>query len=58
MCASALEAGATAAIAGTRFLASEESRAHAEYKRRLVEGSETVLTELFGMGVAARARTG
>ena len=26
----ALEAGATAAIAGTRFLASEESRAHAE----------------------------
>jgi NAD(P)H-dependent flavin oxidoreductase YrpB (nitropropane dioxygenase family) len=45
----ALEAGATAAIAGTRFLASEESRAHPEYKRRLVEGSETVLTELFGM---------
>jgi len=46
----ALEAGATAAIAGTRFLASEESRAHAEYKRRLIEGRETVLTELFGMG--------
>jgi len=45
----ALEAGATAAIAGTRFLASDESRAHAEYKRRLVEGRETVLTELFGM---------
>ncbi len=45
----ALDAGATAAIAGTRFLASEESRAHAEYKRRLVDGRETVLTELFGM---------
>lgn len=45
----ALEAGATAAIAGTRFLASEESRAHPEYKHRLVDGSETVLTELFGM---------
>ena len=45
----ALDAGATAAIAGTRFLASDESRAHAEYKRRLVENRETVLTELFGM---------
>ena len=45
----ALDAGATAAIAGTRFLASEESRAHPEYKHRLVDGSETVLTELFGM---------
>jgi NAD(P)H-dependent flavin oxidoreductase YrpB (nitropropane dioxygenase family) len=45
----ALEAGATAAVAGTRFLASEESHAHPEYKRRLVEGSDTVLTELFGM---------
>jgi len=46
----ALEAGAVAAVAGTRFLASDESRAHAGYKRRLVEGSDTVLTELFGMG--------
>jgi NAD(P)H-dependent flavin oxidoreductase YrpB (nitropropane dioxygenase family) len=46
----ALEASAAAAIAGTRFLASEESRAHPDYKRRLVEGDETVLTELFGMG--------
>lgn len=45
----ALAAGASAAVAGTRFLASEESGAHAEYKRRLVEGRETVLTELFGM---------
>src|SRR5205823_7345451 len=45
----ALDAGATAAVAGTRFLASEESRAHPEYKRRLVDGSDTVLTELFGM---------
>jgi nitronate monooxygenase len=44
-----LDAGGTAAIAGTRFLASEESRAHAGYKRRLVDGRETVLTELFGM---------
>jgi NAD(P)H-dependent flavin oxidoreductase YrpB (nitropropane dioxygenase family) len=37
-------------VAGTRFLASEESGAHPEYKRRLVAGSETILTELFGMG--------
>jgi NAD(P)H-dependent flavin oxidoreductase YrpB (nitropropane dioxygenase family) len=46
----ALDAGAAAAIAGTRFLASEESRAHPDYKRRLTADSETVLTELFGMG--------
>jgi NAD(P)H-dependent flavin oxidoreductase YrpB (nitropropane dioxygenase family) len=46
----ALDAGAAAAVAGTRFLASEESGAHPEYKRRVVEGDETVLTELFGMG--------
>lgn len=46
----ALDQGAVAAIAGTRFLASEESGAHPAYKRRLVEGSQTMLTELFGMG--------
>ena len=46
----ALAAGATAAVAGTRFLASEESGAHPHYKQRLVDGDATVLTELFGMG--------
>lgn len=46
----ALAAGADAAVAGTRFLMSEESEATAGYKRRLVDGSETVLTELFGVG--------
>ena len=46
----ALEAGAAAAVAGTAFLATEESGAHEGYKQRLVESSETVLTELFGMG--------
>jgi nitronate monooxygenase len=45
-----LEAGAVAAVVGTRFVASEESRAHAEYKRRLTEAEETILTELFGLG--------
>jgi NAD(P)H-dependent flavin oxidoreductase YrpB (nitropropane dioxygenase family) len=48
----ALDAGASAAVAGTRFLASEESGAHPGYKQRLVDGDATVLTELFGMGWA------
>jgi NAD(P)H-dependent flavin oxidoreductase YrpB (nitropropane dioxygenase family) len=46
----ALAAGAAGAVAGTRFLLSDESGAHAEYKRRLCAASATVLTELFGMG--------
>lgn len=46
----ALDAGATAAVAGTRFLMSHESRASDGYKARLVEGGTTVLTELFGLG--------
>ena len=44
----ALEAGASAAVAGTRFLLTEESRAHAAYRQRLVEAGETILTDLFG----------
>jgi NAD(P)H-dependent flavin oxidoreductase YrpB (nitropropane dioxygenase family) len=44
----ALEAGATAAVAGTRFLLSEESRAHALYKERLLAADQTLLTDLFG----------
>jgi nitronate monooxygenase len=46
----ALDAGAVAAVVGTRFLVSEESHAHAEYKQRCVDADETVLTELFGLG--------
>jgi NAD(P)H-dependent flavin oxidoreductase YrpB (nitropropane dioxygenase family) len=45
-----LEAGADAAVLGTRFLMTEESGAHELYKRRLVEARSTVLTELFGAG--------
>jgi len=45
-----LDAGAVAAVAGTRFLASEESGAHPAYKQRLLDEDATVLTELFGMG--------
>jgi len=52
----ALEAGATAAVAGTRFLLSEESRAHALYKERLLAAEETLLTELFGAGWPAPHR--
>jgi nitronate monooxygenase len=52
----ALEAGASAAVAGTRFLLSEESRAHPEYKHRLLDADETILTELFGLAWPAPHR--
>jgi len=52
----ALEAGADAAVAGTRFLLCEESRAHALYKERLLEADATLLTELFGAGWPAPHR--
>jgi nitronate monooxygenase len=54
--AAALEAGAVAAVAGTRFLLSQESRAHPEYRQRLLGAQETVLTELFGLGWPAPHR--
>lgn len=48
--AAALVLGADAVWCGTRFLASEEANAHAEYKRRVVAASvdDTVRTTLFG----------
>jgi NAD(P)H-dependent flavin oxidoreductase YrpB (nitropropane dioxygenase family) len=46
----ALDAGAAAAVVGTRFLLSDECRAHPAYKQRCLEAGETVLTELFGLG--------
>lgn len=52
----ALEAGASGAVAGTRFLLSEESRAHPGYARRLLDADSTVLTELFGAGWPAPHR--
>jgi nitronate monooxygenase len=47
-----LALGAQAAVLGTRFLASSESRAHPRYKQRLLEANEggTVRTILFGHG--------
>ena len=52
----ALDAGAAAAVLGTRFLMSEESRAITAYKERLMESRETVLTSLFGVGWPAPHR--
>jgi NAD(P)H-dependent flavin oxidoreductase YrpB (nitropropane dioxygenase family) len=52
----ALAAGAAGAVAGTRFLLSDESRAHPAYRQRLLEAEETVLTELFGAGWPAPHR--
>jgi NAD(P)H-dependent flavin oxidoreductase YrpB (nitropropane dioxygenase family) len=52
----ALDAGAAAAVAGTRFLLSDESRAHPLYKERALAATETVLTELFGAGWPAPHR--
>jgi nitronate monooxygenase len=53
---SRLDAGAEAIVSGTRFLMSEESGAHPDYKQRLVGADETVLTQLFGMGWPAPHR--
>jgi NAD(P)H-dependent flavin oxidoreductase YrpB (nitropropane dioxygenase family) len=48
----ALDTGADAAVLGTRFLLSEESRAHPDYKLRCLQADRTILTELFGLGWA------
>ncbi len=45
-----LDGGAVGAVVGTRFLLSDECRAHADYKRRCREAHGTILTELFGLG--------
>jgi nitronate monooxygenase len=45
-----LAVGATAAMLGTRFVASQESRAHETYKKLLVELGETALTLCFDGG--------
>jgi NAD(P)H-dependent flavin oxidoreductase YrpB (nitropropane dioxygenase family) len=52
----ALEAGASGAVCGTRFLLSEESRAHPGYRERLLEAEATLLTERFGAGWPAPHR--
>jgi nitronate monooxygenase len=51
-----LDAGAAAAVAGTRFLLTDESAAHREYKRRVMAAQETLSTMLFGLGWPLRHR--
>lgn len=45
-----IAAGAVGAVAGTRFLLTEESRAHSEYKQRVLRAERTIRTLVFGMG--------
>jgi NAD(P)H-dependent flavin oxidoreductase YrpB (nitropropane dioxygenase family) len=45
-----LDAGATAAVVGTRFLLTEESRAHPGYKQRVAAATRTLRITLFGFG--------
>lgn len=52
----ALDAGAAAAVAGTRFLMTEESRAHPEYKRRVHAAERTLETMLFSLSWPMRHR--
>jgi nitronate monooxygenase len=52
----ALAAGATAVIAGTRFLLTHESGAHPEYQRRILAAAKTYRTTLFGFGWPAPHR--
>lgn len=47
---SVLDSGASAAMLGTRFVATQESRAHITYKRALADPSETALTVCFDGG--------
>jgi NAD(P)H-dependent flavin oxidoreductase YrpB (nitropropane dioxygenase family) len=54
--AGVLDAGAEAAVLGTRFVLSEESGAHPGYRRRLLDADRTLLTELFGLGWPAPHR--
>jgi NAD(P)H-dependent flavin oxidoreductase YrpB (nitropropane dioxygenase family) len=51
-----LDAGADAVVAGTRFLLTDESNAHPEYKRRVLEAQRTIETYLFGLGWPMRHR--
>ena len=51
-----LESGAAAAVAGTRFLLTEESGAHPAYRERVLAAERTMVTELFGLGWPMRHR--
>lgn len=52
----ALEAGAVAVVAGTRFLLTEECNAHPVYKQRVLAAQRTIETRLFGLSWPMRHR--
>lgn len=52
----ALEAGAGAVVAGTRFLLTHEAGAHEGYKQRILEADRTLETLLFSVGWPLRHR--
>lgn len=52
----ALNAGAAGAVAGTRFVLTEECRAHPAYKNAVLGAQRTLETDLFGLGWPARHR--
>ncbi len=52
----ALDAGAAAVVAGTRFLLTDECAAHPVYKRRVLDADRTLATQLFGLGWPMRHR--
>lgn len=45
-----LAEGAAAAVAGTRFLLTDECQAHPAYQKRVLGAADTVVTRLFGLG--------
>lgn len=52
----ALDAGAAAAWCGSRFLLTDESRAHPAYKARALGAGRTIETKVFGFGWPDRHR--
>lgn len=46
----ALDAGAAAVVAGTRFLLTHECPAHPAYQQRVLDADRTISTTLFGLG--------
>jgi nitronate monooxygenase len=52
----ALAAGASGVIAGTRFLMTYEANAHPEYQRRILAADKTIETTLFGVSWPLRHR--
>ncbi len=52
----ALDAGAEAVVAGTRFLLTDECMAHPAYKQRVLDADRTLETLLFGLGWPMRHR--